>query len=166
VGAKKSMVKQEVIEKARKGKKAAQLKMKLGREPTREEIAESIGITSEDVEDLLALEKEKISLSDKLHGDELEVGDKIEDTITPSVEYEIIKSSIQEQIREILGDLSEKEARVLKLRFGLEDHQVHTLQEIGDMLNLSRERIRQIEQKAMRKLARSQKVQQLRGYLN
>ncbi|MFB0566844.1 MAG: RNA polymerase sigma factor RpoD/SigA [Candidatus Aminicenantaceae bacterium] len=147
-------------------RKTSKLKVELGREPTREEIAKIMGITYEDVEDLLALEKEKISLSDKFHDDELEVGEKIEDTISPSVEYEIIKSSIQEQIREMLGELSEKEALVLKLRFGLNDNQPRTLQEIGDMLNLSRERIRQVEQKAMRKLARSHKLQKLRGYLN
>ncbi len=62
--------------------------------------------------------------------------------------------------------MDDKEANVLKLRFGLDDDKARTLQEIGDMLKLSRERIRQIEQKAMRKLARSRKLQQLRGYLN
>jgi RNA polymerase primary sigma factor len=62
--------------------------------------------------------------------------------------------------------LDEKEALVLKLRFGLDDDQPQTLQEIGDRLHLTRERIRQIEQKAMRKLSRSHKLQQLRGYLN
>jgi RNA polymerase primary sigma factor len=147
-------------------KKTATLKMELGREPTREEIAERMGITREEVEDLLIFSKEEISLSEKFYDVEMEVGDRIEDTISPSVEYEIIKSSIQQQIRNLLGELREKEALVLKLRFGLDDHQPKTLQEIGNMLKLSRERIRQIEQKAMRKLARSHKLQKLRGYLN
>jgi len=147
-------------------KKTATLKMELGREPTREEIAERMGITREGVEDLLIFSKEEISLSEKFYDVEMEVGDKIEDTISPSVEYEIIKSSIQQQIRNLLGELGEKEALVLRLRFGLDDHQPKTLQEIGNMLKLSRERIRQIEQKAMRKLARSHKLQKLRGYLN
>lgn len=147
-------------------KRTAQLKIELGREPTREEIAKRMGITQEDVEDLLMLERENISLNDKFYDGEMEVGDTIKDTITPSVEYEIIKTSIQQQIREILENLDEKEALVLKLRFGLEDNKPHTLQEIGDKLNLTRERIRQIEKKAMRKLARSHKLQQLRGYLN
>jgi len=146
-------------------KKVAKLKMKLGREPTREEIAESMGLSPGDIEDMLILEEENISLSDRLYDNEVEVGDKIKD-ITPSVEYGIIKSSIQDQIRQLLDELSEKEALVLKLRFGLDDQKQHTLQEIGNRLNLSRERVRQIEQKAMRKLARSQKLQQLRGYLN
>ena len=147
-------------------KKAEELRVELGREPTREEIAESMEITPEDVEDLLILEKEEVSLSEKLYDDEVEVGDMLGDTLAPSVEYEIIKASIQQQIREILEELDEKEALVLKLRFGLDDNKPHTLQEIGNKLNLTRERIRQVEQKAMRKLARSHKLQQLRGYLN
>lgn len=147
-------------------KKTAELKMNLGREPTREEIAKNMGITAEDVEDLLLLAEEKVSLSDRFHDDEMEVGDRIKDNISPSVEYGIIRSSIQSEIRELLEGLSDKEALVLKLRFGLDDHQPRTLQEIGNMLNLSRERIRQIEQKAMRKLSRSHKLEQLRGYLN
>jgi RNA polymerase primary sigma factor len=65
-----------------------------------------------------------------------------------------------------LGELDEKEALVLKLRFGLDDDRPRTLQEIGSQLKLTRERIRQIEQKAMRKLSRSNKLQHLRGYLN
>jgi RNA polymerase primary sigma factor len=82
------------------------------------------------------------------------------------VEYQIIKSSIRQQIRDLLAELDEKEALVLKLRFGLDDDRPRTLQEIGDSLKLTRERIRQIEQKAMRKLARSHRLQRLRGYLN
>jgi len=70
------------------------------------------------------------------------------------------------QIREMLEGLEEKEAIVLKLRFGLEDDKPRTLQEIGDIFGLTRERIRQIEKKAMRKLSQSHKLQQLRGYLN
>ncbi len=70
------------------------------------------------------------------------------------------------QVREILSELDEKEATVLKLRFGLDDDRPLTLQEIGDRLHLTRERIRQIEQTAMTKLSRSHKLQELRGYLN
>jgi RNA polymerase primary sigma factor len=94
------------------------------------------------------------------------MGDRIEDSITPSVEYQIIKNSIQEQIRNLLKGLDEKEKYVIQLRFGLGDDKPRTLQEIGDKLKLSRERVRQIEQKAMRKLSRSHRLQQLRGYLN
>ena len=147
-------------------KKTAELKGELGRDPTRDEIAKIMGITETDVEDLEILAERNLSLSDKASGDDLEVEDKISDTSAPSVEYQIIKSSVQQQIREILGELDEKEALVLKLRFGLDDDRPRTLQEIGQQMKLTRERIRQIEQKAMRKLSRSHKLQHLRGYLN
>jgi RNA polymerase primary sigma factor len=147
-------------------KKAAQLKTELGREPTREEIAEAMNVTCQDIEDLQILQEKNLSLSDRYHNEDLEVEERVKDELSPSVEYQIIKSSIQQQIREMLGELDEKEALVLKLRFGLDDDRPRTLQEIGDSLSLTRERIRQIEQKAMRRLARSHRLQQLRGYLN
>ncbi len=149
-----------------KKRKIAQLKAELGKDPTREEIARSMGISVEDVEDLEMLEEREVSLSDRFNEDDMEMEEKISDEINPSVEYQIIKNSIEQELREMLGDLDDKEALVLKLRFGLDDDQPQTLQEIGDRLHLTRERIRQIEQKAMRKLSRSHKLQQLRGYLN
>ena len=147
-------------------KKTAQLKTELGREPTREEIARAMELSSDDIEDLELLQEKNLSLSDKFYDEDLEVEERVKDDLSPSVEYQIIKSSIQQQIRELLAELDEKEALVLKLRFGLDDDRPRTLQEIGDSLKLTRERIRQIEQKAMRKLARSHRLQQLRGYLN
>jgi len=147
-------------------KKTAELKTELGREPTREEVAKVMKITEVDVEDLELLGERNLSLSDKVNDDDLEVEDRISDAASPSVEYQIIKASVQHQIREILGELDEKEALVLKLRFGLDDDLPRTLQEIGGQLKLTRERIRQIEQKAMRKLSRSHRLQHLRGYLN
>ena len=147
-------------------KKTAELKAELGRDPTREEVSKSMGISETDVEDLEVLGERNLSLSDKINDDDHEVEDRISDAASPSVEYQIIKASVQQQIREILGELDEKEALVLKLRFGLDDDRPRTLQEIGGQLKLTRERIRQIEQKAMRKLSRSHKLQHLRGYLN
>jgi len=147
-------------------KKIAELKAEKGREPSREEIAASLGVSAEDVDDLMILAEKDVHLSDRLSDSDLEIESRIEDRGTPSVEYQIVKSSIQQQIRDILGELDEKEATVLKLRFGLDDDRPQTLQEIGQALKLTRERIRQIEQKAMRKLSRSHQVQQLRGYLN
>jgi RNA polymerase primary sigma factor len=147
-------------------RKQAQLKADLGRDPVREEIAKKMGITVEEVEDLELLDGKDISLSDTYFDEEREIEEKIEDNLSPPVEYQIIKNSIEEQIRELLQGLDEKEKYVLQLRFGLEDDKPRTLQEIGDKMKLSRERVRQIEQKAMRKLARSHRLQQLRGYLN
>ena len=147
-------------------RKTAELKTELGRDPTRSEIAKRMGISEEDVVDLAVLSEKNLSLSDRVYDDGLEVEDRISDEINPSVEYQIIKNSVQHQIRRMLGELDEKEALVLKLRFGLDDDRPRTLQEIGSLLDLTRERIRQIEQKAMRKLSRSQRLQQLKGYLN
>ncbi len=155
----------------------SQLKKDLDREPSREETAEKMKLSVEDVEDLEILEGKDISLSDKFYDEDIEVGDRLSDTLSPSVEYQIVKNSVEENIRDILNQLDEKEADVLKLRFGIiddklrekymiDDESAKTLQEIGDKLNLTRERIRQIEKKAMRKLAHSHKLQQLRGYLN
>lgn len=147
-------------------RKESQLKTELGRNPTREEIAKRMRLSVDEVEDLELLDEKDVSLSDTFYDEDREMGDRIEDSITPSVEYQIIKNSIQEQIRELLKGLDEKEIFVIKSRFGLDDDKPQTLQEIGDELKLSRERVRQIEQKAMRKLARSHSLQQLRGYLN
>jgi RNA polymerase primary sigma factor len=147
-------------------RKTAELKGELGRDPTRDEIARALGIPETDLDDLQILDERNLSLSDKVKDDDLEVEDRISDASSPSVEYQIVKASVQEQIRGILGELDEKEALVLRLRFGLDDDRPLTLQEIGARLKLTRERIRQIEQKAMRKLSRSQKLQHLRGYLN
>ena len=147
-------------------KKTAELKAEFDRDPTREEVAKSMGISETDIEDLEILGERNLSLSDKVNDDDLEVEDRVSDPASSSVVDQIIKASVQQQIREILRELDEKEALVLKLRFGLEDDRPRTLQEIGGQLKLTRERIRQIEQKAMRKLGRSHKLQHLRGYLN
>jgi RNA polymerase primary sigma factor len=145
----------------------ARLKKELDREPTREEVADQMKISQEDIEDLELLGRQNVSLSDKYFDDDaIEIGERLKDTLTPSIEYQIIKGSIEDQIRDILKELDEKEAIVLKLRFGLDDDHPWTLQEIGDKLNLTRERIRQIEKKAMRKLSRIKKIRHLRGYLN
>ncbi|MBN2265927.1 MAG: RNA polymerase sigma factor RpoD/SigA [Candidatus Aminicenantes bacterium] len=147
-------------------KKTAELKTPLGREPIREEIARAMGLTESDIEDLEILGERNLSLSDRIDDDDREVEDKISDTASPSVEYQIIKDSVRQQIRDSLGHLDEKEAVVIRLRFGLDDDRARTLHEIGAQMGLTRERIRQIEQKAMRKLSRSRTLQLLRGYLN
>lgn len=159
---------QKVTDKiSRMNKEIEILKKELGREPTREEIAERLKIKPEEVADMELIQEKGMSLSDKLSEDEdLVVEDRLSDELAPSVEYQIIKNSIEQQIREVLNELDEREALVLKLRFGLDNDEPLTLQEIGERLGLTRERIRQIEQKAIGKLARSQTLNQLRGYLN
>ncbi len=144
----------------------ANLKKNLGRNPDRDEIARDMKISIREVEELEVLENKELSLSDQFYDDDVELSEKIEDSLLPSIEYRIIKDSVQEQIREMIKGLGEKEAFVLKLRFGIDNEEPMTLQQIGDKLDLTRERIRQIEKKAMKKLSQSQKLQQLRGYLN
>lgn len=152
-------------------KVTAELKTELGRDPTREEIAQRMSVRGEavtetDIEDLEIIGERNLSLSDPTGEDEMEVEDRLSDESSPSVEYQIIKAAVQQQIRDTLSELDEKEALVIRLRFGLDDDRPRTLQEIGGQMKLTRERIRQIEQKAMRKLSRSRNLQHLRGYLN
>jgi RNA polymerase primary sigma factor len=147
-------------------RKAVRLKSELDREPTREEIAERMGLTVQDIEDLQMLVEKDVSLSDSCNDDDMKMEERLSDGLAPSVEHQIVKSSIMSQLRDVMSELEEKEALVLKWRFGLDDDQPLTLQEIGDRMHLTRERIRQIEQKAIGKLRRSSRLQQLRGYLN
>jgi RNA polymerase primary sigma factor len=147
-------------------KRTERLKTRLGREPTREEVAQVMGLSVQDVEDLQILAEKQVSLTDRMHEDDLTVEERLTDSLAPSVEEQIVKASVERQVREILAGLDEKEACVLKLRFGLEGKPPQTLQKIGNTLHLTRERVRQIEQRAIRKLAQSRKLQQLRGYLN
>ena len=147
-------------------KKTEKLKTTLGREPTREEIALGMGLSVPDVEDLEILAEKQVSLSERMHEDDLTVEERLKDSLAPSVEDQIVRASAERQVREILSSLDDKEARVLKLRFGLEGKSPQTLQKIGNALHLTRERVRQIEQRAIRKLGQSHKLQNLRGYLN
>lgn len=143
------------------------LRKKYGREPTRDEVASHLDMTPEEIAELELIQEKGLSLSDQF-GDEdkMMIEERLSDELAPSVEYQIIKNSIERQVREALNELDIREADVLKLRFGIGGDDPLTLQEIGERLGLTRERIRQIEQKAMEKLARSQRVKQLRGYLN
>ncbi|MBN2198594.1 MAG: RNA polymerase sigma factor RpoD/SigA [Candidatus Aminicenantes bacterium] len=147
-------------------KKKEKLKTKLDREPTREEVAESMGLTPLEVADLEILAEKGVSLSDHMGSDELTVEERLGDQTEPSVEDKLVKASLETSVHEMLEGLEGKEALVLKWRFGLDGLPPRTLQKIGEELKLTRERVRQIERKAMRKLAQSQKVRQLRGYLN
>jgi RNA polymerase sigma factor (sigma-70 family) len=116
---------------------------------------------------LLQVSDDNISLSaviDEEH--EFHLADKLEQDTIPSADLVLLRSSLKLHLRRALGELDAKEERVIRLRFGLDGGDPKTLKEIGELLDLSRERIRQIEAQALEKLNRSQKCQQLRGYLN
>jgi RNA polymerase primary sigma factor len=143
------------------------LTAELERPPTTEELAAKTELSNKEVEALLMAGGEDLSLSMTV-GEEgtLELGDVLEQESVPSAERELIRTSFEEQVRAMVSQLDEKEREVINRRFGLDGEEPRTLQEIGEALGLSRERIRQIESKAKEKLRRSHEVQGLRGALN
>ena len=143
------------------------LKAELERMPTTEELAAKTDLPVAEVEQLLLAAGDDVSLSASV-GDEgtLELGDTLEQETIPSVELEMIRSSFERRIQSMVEVLDDKEREVIKMRFGLDGEEPKTLQEIGEAMGLSRERIRQIESRAKEKLRRSREVQGLRGYLN
>ena len=149
------------------GKAQSNLRSKLQRAPTTEEIAKKMDVSVTDVTNLLQVSDENISLSaviDEEH--DFVLSDKLEQETIPPADLILLKNSLRYLLRTALTELDAKEERVVRLRFGLDGPDPRTLKEIGEMMNLSRERIRQIEAQALEKLHRSQKCQQLRGYLN
>lgn len=152
---------------SRVGHARHQLAAELDRSPTIRELAEKTALSEEEVENLLKVAGDDLSLSTAVGEDgNLELGDTLEQESVPSAELELIRTSFEEQIRAMVAELDEKERDVIRLRFGLDGEEPRTLQEIGDSLGLSRERIRQIESKAKEKLRRNQRAQSLRGALN
>jgi len=143
------------------------LAAELERPPTTEELAQKTQLTEQEVEHLLRVGGDDVSLSAAVGEDgTLELGDTLEQETIPSVELEMIRSSFEQQIRSLVAELEEKERDVIRMRFGLDGEEPRTLQEIGEALGLSRERIRQIESKAKEKLRRNQRANGLRGSLN
>jgi RNA polymerase primary sigma factor len=150
------------VERAREG-----LAAELERPPTTEELARKTELSEEQVENLLLASGDDVSLSAAVGEDgSMEFGDTLEQDTIPSVELEMIRTSFEEQIQAMVAELEEKEREVIRMRFGLDGEEPRTLQEIGEALGLSRERIRQIESKAKEKLRRNREAQGLRGYLN
>ncbi len=143
------------------------LKSELERAPTTEELAERTSLSKQEVEQLLLAAGDDVSLSTAVGDDgTLELGDTLEQDTVPSVEVEMIRTSFERRIQEMVGALDEKERDVMRMRFGLDGEEPKTLQEIGEAMGLSRERIRQIESRAKEKLRRSREAHGLRGYLN
>ena len=149
------------------GKTISSLTTEFKRNPSAEDIAEKLGVSVTEVTALLQVSDDNVSLStviDEEH--DFHLADKLEQKMIPSADSVLMKSSMKEHLGMALTELDPKEEKVIKLRFGLENEEPRTLKEIGEMMGLSRERIRQIEAQALQKLNRSQKCQQLRGYLN
>ena len=143
-----------------------QLLQEYGREPTSEEIAREMGITVEKVREIKKISQDPVSLETPIGEEEdSHLGDFIPDEDIPSPVDAAAYSMLQKQLREVLDTLSEREKKVLILRFGLDDGRPRTLEEVGREFNVTRERIRQIEAKALRKLRHPSRSKKLRDYL-
>jgi len=139
---------------------------RLGRSPTDAEMAKELEISIEDVRVLTRASRASLSLNEPIDADgDSEFGDLLEQTTLPDTDEKVLHDSFLSALQDALDELPERERIVLELRFGLEDDHPKTLREIGEMLELSRERVRQIESRALNRLRRSHKSKSLSGFL-
>lgn len=144
-----------------------QLTLELNREPTEEELADKMGLTVEKVKEIFRISLEPLSLETPVGEEEdSHLGDFVPDESNMSPEQYAINKVLKDEISQVLLTLNEREEAVLKLRFGLEDGRCRTLEEVGNYFNVTRERIRQIEAKALRKLRHPSRSRRLKDYLN
>ena len=144
-----------------------QLLQELGREPTPEEIAEEMKMPVDHVREILKISQEPVSLETPIGEEEdSHLGDFIQDDNVPVPADAAAFTLLKEQLIEVLGTLTEREQKVLRLRFGLDDGRARTLEEVGKEFNVTRERIRQIEAKALRKLRHPSRSRKLKDYLD
>jgi RNA polymerase primary sigma factor len=149
------------------GRAQSLLRTELRRNPSAEEIAKHVEVTPKEVITLLKVSEEPLALSTMIDEEhDFKLSDKLEQHTIPAADRVLLKNSLKGLLGGALTELDSKEERVIRQRFGLDGQEPKTLKEIGEMLNLSRERIRQIEAQALNKLNRSNRCQQLRGYLN
>ena len=144
-----------------------QLLQELGREPTTDEIAESLGMTADKVREIMKIAQDPVSLETPIGEEEdSHLGDFVEDNDSPAPSDSASYSLLREQLCNILHTLTPREEQVIKLRFGLEDGRPRTLEEVGRKFEITRERIRQIEAKALRKLRHPSRSKTLKDYLS
>ena len=144
-----------------------QLLQELGREPTPEEIGEEMDMPVDRVREILKISQEPVSLETPIGEEEdSHLGDFIQDDNVPVPADAAAFTLLKEQLVEVLGTLTEREQKVLRLRFGLDDGRARTLEEVGKEFNVTRERIRQIEAKALRKLRHPSRSRKLKDYLD
>jgi RNA polymerase primary sigma factor len=142
------------------------LEQRLGRVPTPEELAGELGLDLQKIQWILQVSWLPLSLESPVGDDEeSELGMFIEDELTPTPIQSVFQSMLKEKIDEVLGTLTPREARILSMRFGLETGVPYTLEEVGEKFGLTRERIRQIEGKALRRLRHPRRSRQLKEYL-
>ncbi len=143
------------------------LTLKLGYEPSPKELAEAMGMTEEKVLEIMQIAREPASLETPIgEEDDTNLGDFVADTTTLTPEQSVENTMLREHIDVLLQDLKERERQVIVLRFGLEDGHPRTLEEVGREFNVTRERIRQIEAKALRKLRNPVRSKKIKGFLS
>jgi len=143
------------------------LLQQLGREPSPEEIAKEMDMTVEKVMEIQKIAQDPVSLETPIgEEDDSHLGDFIQDEDSPAPHDAASYTLLREQLEEVMNTLTPREAKVLKLRFGLEDGKARTLEEVGKEFDVTRERIRQIEAKALRKLRHPSRSKKLRDYMN
>ena len=143
-----------------------QLTLELNREPTEEELAKKMGTSVEKIRDIYKISQEPVSLEIPIgEEDDSHLGDFIPDETNMSPEDFAVNELLKDEISEVLLTLTEREEKVIRLRFGLEDGRPRTLEEVGQLFGVTRERIRQIEAKALRKLRHPSRSRKLKDYL-
>lgn len=144
-----------------------QLLQEFGREPTIDEIAEKLGMSADKVREIMKAAQDPVSLETPIgEEDDSHLGDFIPDDSSPTPAEAVSYQLLREQLNKVLHTLTPREEMVIKLRFGLEDGRTRTLEEVGKEFNITRERIRQIEAKALRKLRHQSRSKILKGFLN
>jgi len=146
--------------------KVSHLTQELGHKPSVEEISKGLDMDEEEVRTMIEGAPSEVSLESPVGDTEMTLEDVLEDSSITPLDEVLIKQSFEEQLHTLLSQLDDKERVIVERRFGLGDRETETLAEIGADLNLSRERVRQIEERALGKLRRSQRARQLLGYLN
>jgi RNA polymerase primary sigma factor len=148
------------------GKRASALLQELGREATHAEIAEGMEITEEEVAKTMSISQTHLSLDAPMTpGEDNRLLDYLPDTVNPTPDEEIFEKALTESIAEALGGLKEREAKILRLYFGLDGSEPMTLEQIGAVLNITRERVRQIKEKALSRLRHVSRARALESYL-
>jgi RNA polymerase primary sigma factor len=142
------------------------LMVELGRKPLPEEIAQDTGLQVEKVKNTLKVAKRTVSLENHIGEGDTELGALIEDKKSTSPLEAVINRDLRDKIHKMLNTLSPKEERILRMRFGLGDETPHTLEEVGQIFGVSRERIRQIEAQALRKLKHPSRSNNLRSFVD
>lgn len=149
------------------GRAASELEQEYGRAPSTDEIAEELDMSVEEIHDTLKISNSHLSLDQPFtDGETNSLKDVLEDEKSPSPDEDVMNESLKEEVERVLGTLSEREAEVITLYFGINREQALTLEEIGERFSLTRERVRQIKEKAIKRLKHTSRSRTLRAFIS